>query len=262
MSKLSSTVRYGSRWSALMCVLSVGLVAGACSDGSRNMTGPSAVGGTQAKPGPTTQASGPGTTLVSFENFDASTLMVTVKTVTSSLVGQPYIDQGKIHLQILTDELGNPVPCGTVGGIWTRFDGDGGGIDITTAMTSSATDLGALGAACGDSICIRAQYVTGGGQTHVDTHFSDPTPFNVVCPGGCTYTQGFWKNHGPNPSGNNQNEWPVTSLTLGSVSYSDLELESILNTPVGGNGLISLAHQLIAAKLNVANGASAPTERD
>ena len=31
---------------------------------------------------------------------------------------------------------------------------------------------------------------------------------------------------------------------------------AILNTSPGGNGLIILAHQLIAAKLNVANGAT------
>lgn len=72
---------------------------------------------------------------------------------------------------------------------------------------------------------------------------------------GCTYTQGYWKTHGPVPTGNNANEWPVTGLTLGSVSYTDFELQAIFNTPAGGNGLVSLAHQLMAAKLNVANGA-------
>jgi hypothetical protein len=71
----------------------------------------------------------------------------------------------------------------------------------------------------------------------------------------CTYTQGYWKTHGPIPTGNNINQWPVTSLTLGTVSYTDLELQSIFDTPAQGNGLISLAHQLIAAKLNIANGA-------
>jgi hypothetical protein len=39
------------------------------------------------------------------------------------------------------------------------------------------------------------------------------------------------------------------------VSYTDLQLLSIFNTPAQGNGLLSLAHQLIAAKLNIANGA-------
>lgn len=72
---------------------------------------------------------------------------------------------------------------------------------------------------------------------------------------GCTFTQGYWKTHGPIPTGNNSNEWPVTELTLGTVNYTDLELQAIFDTPAGGNGLIALAHQLIAAKLNIANGA-------
>jgi hypothetical protein len=72
---------------------------------------------------------------------------------------------------------------------------------------------------------------------------------------GCTLTQGFWKNHGLNSPGNQENEWPVNHLTLGTVNYTQLQLQSILDEPVKGNGLISLAHQLIAAKLNIANGA-------
>jgi hypothetical protein len=77
------------------------------------------------------------------------------------------------------------------------------------------------------------------------------------CPENCTLTQGYWKTHGPEgcATGNNTNEWPVTSLTLGTVSYTDLQLCSILNTPAAGNGLVALAHQLIAAKLNIAKGA-------
>jgi len=70
-------------------------------------------------------------------------------------------------------------------------------------------------------------------------------------PGGCTLTQGYWKNHAQN--------WPVTVLTLGSVNYAQAELLAILNRPVKGNGLVSLAHQLIAAKLNVANGGTCAT---
>lgn len=63
----------------------------------------------------------------------------------------------------------------------------------------------------------------------------------------CTYTQGYWKNH--------ENAWPVGSLVLGSVPYTAAELLLILDQEVVGNGLVSLAHQLIAAKLNIANGA-------
>jgi hypothetical protein len=75
------------------------------------------------------------------------------------------------------------------------------------------------------------------------------------CSTGCTLTQGYWKTHGPIPVGNNLDTWPVSSLTLGTVFYVDTDLLKILNQQPQGNGLISLAHQLIAAKLSIANGA-------
>ena len=73
----------------------------------------------------------------------------------------------------------------------------------------------------------------------------------------CTFTQGYWKNHVVDADG--IPIWPVNSLTLGTVNYDQTQLLSIFNTPAAGNGLISLAHQLIAAKLNVENGAD-PTD--
>jgi uncharacterized repeat protein (TIGR01451 family) len=65
----------------------------------------------------------------------------------------------------------------------------------------------------------------------------------------CVSAQGFWKNHDP---------WPVAGLRLGTVSYTEAQLKSVLRESVGGNGIVDLAHQLIAAKLNVASGASSP----
>jgi len=90
-----------------------------------------------------------------------------------------------------------------------------------------------LFASCGtgDSTSGTESAVTGGGEGEQE----------------CAFTQGYWKNH--------PEAWPVDSLQLGGVQYSKAELLAILATPVAGNGLISLAHQLIAAKLNVANGA-------
>jgi hypothetical protein len=66
----------------------------------------------------------------------------------------------------------------------------------------------------------------------------------------CTYTQGYWKTH--------PEVWPVGSVTLGTVNYTQAQLLLIFNEPAAGNGLLSLAHQLIAAKLNIAQGATAP----
>ncbi|HEX7877953.1 MAG TPA: hypothetical protein VF720_01010 [Candidatus Eisenbacteria bacterium] len=77
----------------------------------------------------------------------------------------------------------------------------------------------------------------------------------------CTYTQGFWKTHGPAPclTGNNSNVWPVGGLTLGTVNYTAVQLCAILQKPAAGNALVSMAHQLIAAKLNTLTGATCAT---
>ena len=47
----------------------------------------------------------------------------------------------------------------------------------------------------------------------------------------------------------------MTELQLGNVTYDQQQLLDILHEPVRGNGLLILAHQLIAAKLNIAAGA-------
>ncbi len=67
---------------------------------------------------------------------------------------------------------------------------------------------------------------------------------------GCTLSHGYWKNH--------PESWPVDSLKLGTQLYDKEALLKILKEPARGNGLISLAHQLISAKLNIAAGASLP----
>jgi hypothetical protein len=68
----------------------------------------------------------------------------------------------------------------------------------------------------------------------------------------CTLTQGYWKNH--------SDAWPVDSLTIGGTTYSKDELLAILWTPTTGDASLILGHQLIAALLNGAAGASVPPE--
>jgi hypothetical protein len=68
-------------------------------------------------------------------------------------------------------------------------------------------------------------------------------------PESCVRGQGYWKNH--------PDQWPVLQLLLGNNAYDKEQLLSILHEPVRGNGLVLLAHQLIAAKLNIVNGADA-----
>lgn len=67
----------------------------------------------------------------------------------------------------------------------------------------------------------------------------------------CGLTWGYWKNH--------TNVWGATSLVLGSQTYLKSELITILQTPVKGDASMDLAHQLIAAKLNVLNGTNIAT---
>ncbi len=92
------------------------------------------------------------------------------------------------------------------------------------------------------------------GRVHLQTPDNDARTFNAAltcdCPDedACHYTPGYWKNH--------VEAWPVTSLTLGGVTYSQAQLLEIMGTPVGGDATIILAYHLIAAKLNVLSGAS------
>jgi len=62
----------------------------------------------------------------------------------------------------------------------------------------------------------------------------------------CPLTLGFWKNH--------SQAWPVSSLVLGSQTYTQAELLTILGTPSTRDASLILARQLIAAKLNIFNG--------
>src|SRR6266850_125854 len=99
---------------------------------------------------------------------------------------------------------------------------------------------------CNTAYVFRASALDVTGQLRVSDTITCAT---LQCVGGssCTYSQGYWRNH--------PDAWPVTSLALGTVTYQAAELMAILDDPAQGNGLVILVHQLIAAKLNIANGA-------
>ena len=100
---------------------------------------------------------------------------------------------------------------------------------------------------CNTAYEFRASALDATGQLRVSDTITCAT---LSCVGGnsCTYSQGYWRNH--------PNAWPVTSLTLGTVTYQAAKLMAILDDPARVNGLAIVVHQLIAAKLNVANGAN------
>ncbi len=111
---------------------------------------------------------------------------------------------------------------------------------------------------------VRADAVAGFDASDPSPAFSVSTSVPQGTGNNCTFTQGYWKTHGPTGcvTGNNTNQWPASimtfGMTLGNVNYTVAQLCSILKTPAGGNGLLIVAHQLIAANLNIAQGASVP----
>ena len=69
---------------------------------------------------------------------------------------------------------------------------------------------------------------------------------------GCTLTQGGYKNH----FNSQVLQLPTGGLWLGNNFYTNAQLDSIIqNNAIRGNGLLSLAHQLITAELNIYYGA-------
>ena len=81
---------------------------------------------------------------------------------------------------------------------------------------------------------------------------------------GCTFTQGYWKTHsdrGPAPYDTGwKNLGPDEEATL--FFNSGASWYQVFNTPPRGNAFYILAHQYMAAKLNVLNGASSTSDVD
>ena len=85
---------------------------------------------------------------------------------------------------------------------------------------------------------------------------------NVACDGGCTLTQGYWKTHseyGPAPY---DNTWAKLAGGADTPFFGTGKsyYEVLWTAPKGGNPYYILAHQYIAAELNVLNGASVPSD--
>lgn len=154
------------------------------------------------------------------------------------------------------DELGFGVDSadsalngGTHGGGTT-----GGGTGTTTGgSTTGSTTGGGTGTTTGGST---TGTTTGGSTTGTTTGGGTGTSTGGTTGGdlGCTRTQGYW---GSSPAGQARliQLVGVSGMDLGDVHYTAAELDAILDAPSGGNALRSLSQQLIAAKLNVLNGA-------
>ena len=80
--------------------------------------------------------------------------------------------------------------------------------------------------------------------------------FNGPVPQGCTYTLGYWKTHsinGPAPYDDTWNGRETTTFYKSGNSWYN-----VFWTAPAGNAYYQLAHQYMAAYLNLQNGANAP----
>lgn len=149
-----------------------------------------------------------------------------------------------------TTALSISLPNTTVG-VW--------GTLVVGSSVNANVIVGAVPVGTKNTVLVTASKINAGLAASFVLVATDSVGHNITinaiadCPiptGGCTFTQGYWKNRAE--------EWPVLNLTLGTVNYNQAQLLSIFRRPVRGNGLVSLSHQLIAAKLNRANGATVP----
>ena len=94
-------------------------------------------------------------------------------------------------------------------------------------------------------------------------------PVRTPCATQCTLTQGYWKTHserGPAPYDDAWNLLPGADGVAGAGNdgaatpffASGADWHAVFRTPPAGNAYYNLAHQYMAARLNVLNGASTP----
>jgi uncharacterized delta-60 repeat protein len=122
---------------------------------------------------------------------------------------------------------------GTSGLVTTDFFGGNDGARAVTVQADGKI-IAAGGASTGAFFAL-SRYLSS----------SAPT-FPSVCP----HSAGYWKSH---PA-----QWPVSSLTLGSQSYSATEIATLLKKPIRSDASLLLARELIAARFNLAAGGGSP----
>jgi hypothetical protein len=147
----------------------------------------------------------------------------------------------------------------------------------------STTNCGGSELECGTEYVFRvfAHNIPGPGGLNASDKSNNKCCSTEPCVEGCVLTQGYWKQHPcewpspfvPGANGTalstqcaltkNPNEQcacdATNTIPIGSNAYNQCQLLCVLDQPGEGNALIILAHQLIAAKLNVLSGAAPPS---
>jgi hypothetical protein len=94
-------------------------------------------------------------------------------------------------------------------------------------------------------------------DTHATASATATVAVTVPCvsSGGCTLSQGYWKNHAES-SKHYDSRWAVVGGSGSQFFLSGKTWLQVFGTSVNGNAYYQLADQYMAAKLNVLNGAS------
>lgn len=128
---------------------------------------------------------------------------------------------------------------------------DAAGAVVTTSDTASVDRCG--GDDDSDGVCNTVDNCPH--NANADQLDSNGDGIGDVC-STCTYTQGYWKNHNQYAAPPRDVAWPVAETTL----LCGQRWLDIFDTAPRGDAWYILAHQWIAASLNVANGAAVPPE--
>jgi hypothetical protein len=183
-------------------------------------------------------------------------------TATATLVGHDYTGQAAVTFgapSTLIDE------CISVSDTFQGLLGTACyGVDTLPKTFTYTRTFGPFGADCGDhTIPNTATFTTN------DTSTTGSDTWTVIvsvpCPTGCTLTQGYWKTHSVyGPAKKADPTWLAasgsvwdTGFNQDSVFYNSGQTyyQVMWTTPKGGNAYYILAHQYIAALLNIRAGA-------
>lgn len=196
------------------------------------------------------------TATATIQNFSYDPNLVATSTVSSDFVGTTTINFASSTINVVDETIDVTDSLqGLLGSVTA-------GVDALPKTFSYSRNVGSY-SVCGDySVPNISSFVTN--DTAATSSSSWNVSINVPCNLGCTFTIGYWKNHaGFGPQDDVLSQY--LPIMFGNTVPQGLNVSSagiardILTMKTYGspsNGITKLYAQLLAAKLNIANGAS------
>ncbi len=194
------------------------------------------------------------------QNYDYPVLGAPVADGTTNYTGTASVDFGGATVSKIDEciDVTDPFGGGSLGTVCA-------GVDALPKTFEYTHDVGPYSdTACGtrDVVSNTASFVTTDDENDTDAGGSDihEVLADIVCT--CTLTQGYWKTHSTDgPAAHPDATWALLPGGLAQDTpffTSGMTWLQVFNTPPAGNAWYNLAHQYMAAKLNILSGASAP----